>query len=80
MPEIYESWPKTELVSGMPKDYTQGSSFSIRYMKRIKGRINQPDIGSRFNHVDLIAYSEAGELLMKKGVYIERLLQKNPFE
>ncbi len=79
-PGIYGSWPGTDVLSGMPKDYKKGSPFSIRYMKQVKARINQPDIGQKFNRVDVLAYSEDGDLLMKKGFYIERLLQENPFE
>lgn len=79
-PEIYSSWPQVEILSGMPKDYKKGNKFSIRYLKNIKGRINQPDIGPKFNRVDLIAYAEDGNIMMKKGFYIERLLKQGPYE
>jgi len=79
-PEIYESWPRVENLSGMPKDFKKGTKFAIRYMRNVKGRINQPDIGPKFNRVDLIAYSEDGNIIMKRGFYIERYLKESPFE
>lgn len=80
IPEIYRLWPGGDIKAGRPKDYTQGDSFSIRYLKKIKARITQPDIGPRYNRVDLIAYSEEGELLMNKGYYIEKSLMEYPLE
>ena len=80
VPEIYECYPQTEIVSGLPKDYTKGITYNIRYLKKIKGRINQPDIGPRFNRIDVLAYAEDGALIMKKGFYIEKTLQESPFE
>ncbi len=79
-PDIYSSWPPGELLSGMPQDYKKGSKYAISYLKQVKGRINQPDIGSKFNRVDVIAYSEDGNIVLKKGFYVERLLQQNPYE
>ncbi len=73
-PEIYSLWPQTDHVSGTPENYRKGDSFSIRYMKKVKGRIIQPSIGKKFNRVDIIVYSEDGNILLKKGYYIERLL------
>lgn len=78
-PEIYDSWPRVENMSGLPKDFKKGSKFSIRYLKNIKGRINQPDIGPKFNRVDLIAYAEDGKIIMKKAYYVERFLQQSPY-
>jgi hypothetical protein len=80
VPVIYDSWPKVEILDGMPQDYKKGEKFSIRYMKNIKGRMRQPDIGPKFNRVDLIAFSEDGKVIMKKGFYIERLLKQSPYE
>ncbi len=80
IPGLYSSWPLAELLAGMPKDYKKGYRFSIRYLKNIKGRINQPEAGPKFNRVDLIAYSEDGNILMKKGFYIGRLLLQSPSE
>lgn len=80
IPKIYSSWPRVELESGLPKDYTKGMTFAIRNLKPIRGRINQHDIGPKFNHVDVIAYSEDGNMIMQKGFYIERLLQESTFE
>ncbi len=79
-PEIYASWPQGKLVSGMPEDYTKGIDFAIRYMRYVRGRIVQPSIGPKFNRIDIIAYSEEGSIIMKKGYYIERLLQHNSYE
>lgn len=77
-PEIYRLWPQAEHVSGVPEDYRKGDSFSIRYMKQVKGRIIQPSIGEKFNRVDVIVYSENGTILLKKGFYIQRLLIPPP--
>jgi hypothetical protein len=78
IPETYATWPPAECISGMPADITDGSSFSIRYMKPVRGRISQPAIGPKFNQVDIVAYSDTGDLLFHKGFYIERMLQENP--
>jgi len=78
-PEMYTSWPKDEMLSGLPKNYKKGNSFSIRYLKKIKGRINQPAIGPRYNRVDIICYAEDGKIVLKKGFYIERFLEENPY-
>jgi hypothetical protein len=80
IPPLYGTWPQVDISSGMPENFTKGEDFSIRYLKNIRGRINQPDIGSKFNRVDMIAYSEDGRIIMKKGFFIERLLQESPFE
>jgi hypothetical protein len=79
-PEIYAAWPPAEIVSGMPRDFKKGSTFSINYLKHVKGRIEQPDLGPKFNRVDIIAYSEDGNIMLKRGFYIERFLQQSPYE
>ena len=81
IPSIYSTWPPARLgPDGLPLDYSRGSAFSIRHMKRIKGRINQNAIGPKFNRVDLIAFSEGGDLLMKRGFYIDKMLLQSPFD
>ena len=80
VPQVFAAWPPVSVVSGIPEDYKKGTDFAIRYLKPVKGRISQPDIGSKFNRVDVLAYSDDGKLLMKKGFYIERLLQQSPYE
>lgn len=79
IPKRYSAWPPIEIIeeSGLPADYKKGDDFNIRYMKQVKGRITQPEIGPKFNRIDLIAYSDTGELIMKQGYYIERLLQES---
>ncbi|MEI6127139.1 MAG: hypothetical protein WCQ99_11365, partial [Pseudomonadota bacterium] len=79
-PALFDSCPPVKLINGMPEDYAQGSTFDIRSMKYIKGRINQQDIGSKFNRLDVLAYSKEGTLLLKKGFYIEGSLQAGSFE
>ena len=78
-PAVYSSWPSVKLKAGLPRDYRKGLRFSIRYLKVIKGRITQPDIGPRFNRVDVITYSADGKILMKRGYYIERFLNQSPY-
>lgn len=80
IPPIHEARPRAAVPHGLPADYKKGEAFNIRYMKPVSTRINQPYIGPKFNRVDLIAYSEDGKIIMKKGFYIERLLQENPFD
>jgi hypothetical protein len=80
VPSIYAAWPQVDIVSGMPGDFRKGLEFSIRSLKKVNGRITQPSIGPKFNRVDLIAYSDDGNIVMKKGYYIERMLQQNPYE
>ncbi len=79
-PEIYCPWPPVKLISGIPNDFKKGSKFAISYLKHIKCRIDQPAIGSKFNRVDLIAYSDDGNIIMKRGFFVERLLQQRPYE
>lgn len=79
-PERYDSWPAAELAGGVPVDCTRGSKFSIHYLKEVTGRITQPDIGARFNRVDILAYAGDGTLLMKRGYYIERRLHQHATE
>ena len=79
-PEIYAAWPSEEIVAGMPRDFKKGSTFSINYLKHVKGRIDQPDLGPKFNRVDVIAYNDDGNIMMKRGFYIERFLQQSPYE
>lgn len=79
-PSAYITWPQADLENGIPKNYRQGSTFDIRHMKYIKGRINQDDIGTKFNHLEVIAYSQDGTIILKKGFSIENRLQQSPFE
>ncbi len=80
IPPVYDVWPKTLLYSGMPVDYTSGSDFSIKYLKQVQARITQPDIGPKFNRVDILAYNTDGKLVMDRGFYIERMLRECPYE
>lgn len=79
-PERYTAWPAVALAGDVPVDYTRGSRFSIHYLKEVTGRITQPDIGARFNRVDIVAYAGDGTLIMKRGYYIERQLQQHATE
>ncbi len=79
-PPVYSSWPSAEIKSGLPHDYNKGLKFAIRYLKIIKCRINQPDIGPGFNRVDVVVFSDDGKILMKKGFYIERFLSQAAYE
>jgi len=80
IPPIYEAWPQTNLINAKPVDYQKGSSFDIRYMKVVKARINQHEIGAKFNRLDVFAFSSGGELLLEKEFCIEKKLQHNPLE
>ncbi len=80
VPSVFQSWPKEELQNGMPRDFRQGSTFDIRHMKYVKGRINQYDFGTKFNRLDVVAYSPDGALLLKKSFDIEGRLQESPYE
>jgi len=80
VPVSYASWPQVTIVSGMPGDFRNGLEFAIRSLKKVRGRITQPVTGPKFNRIDLIAYSQDGNIIMKRGYYIERLLQQSPYE
>ncbi len=80
IPPAYQAWPETVLNGSAPRDHTTGSTYSIRYMKKVNARIRQPDIGPKYNRVDVVAYSEDGTQVMQKGFYIERMLQESPYE
>ncbi len=80
VPEISTSFPESKIINGNALNYTEGIPFSIRYMKKISGRILQPDIGEKYNRINMLVYSENGNILMEKGFYIERTLNNNPYE
>jgi hypothetical protein len=80
IPPVFSLWPTNEIKSDLPQDYKKGLRFSISYMKVIKCRINQTDIGQGFNRVDVVVYSDDGTILMKKGYYIERFLSQSAYE
>jgi len=80
VPACFASWPQVAIVSGMPGDFRSGLEFSIRSLKKVRGRITQPPTGPKFNRIDLIAYSEDGNIIMKRGYYVERQLQQSPYD
>lgn len=79
IPPVYNTSSMVSAQDGMLPDYQQGKRFSIYYLKKIAGKINQPNVGVKYNRLTIMAYSEDGKLLMKKGFFIERMLQVNPF-
>ncbi len=76
IPPIYKSWPQSEVdtKTGLPQEFAKGDSFSVRYLKTVTGRIQQPLLGPKFNRIDLVAYSDSGKIILNKGYYIERML------
>lgn len=80
IPPRYAVWPATPLRDGLPIDHTAGSPFRIRYMKQVQAQFLQPDIGSKFNRIDAVAFSADGTHLMRTAHYIERMLQESPCE
>jgi len=75
IPSVYGVFPHIEFKNGAPVDYQEGLSFAIRYLRPVKARINQPSIGPKFNKVMIIVYSTEGELMLKQGFNIEKMLQ-----
>lgn len=79
VPSVTASYPSTPLNNGKPEDYKKGMPFSIRYLKNISGRIEQPDIGEKYNQFYILAYSEKGSLLLNKSYSIETKLNDSPY-
>ena len=77
IPPVYGVFPRIELKDGAPVDYQEGLSFAIRYLRPVKARINQPSIGPKFNEIIIMVYSTEGELILKQGFNVERMLQMN---
>ena len=75
IPPVYGVFPHIDFKDGAPIDYQEGLSFAIRYLRPVKVRINQPSIGSKFNKVIIMVYSTGGELMLKQGFNIEKMLQ-----
>lgn len=79
-PEQIFCSPPSELTDGRPVNHEAGVFFSIRFLKKISGRIVQPDIGEKYDLFTILAYSEDGNLLMKKIYSINETLNRNPYE
>lgn len=77
IPPVYGVFPRIELKDGAPVDYQEGLSFAIRYLRPVKARINQPSIGPKFNEIMIMVYSTEGELILKQGFNVERMLHMN---
>jgi len=75
IPPVYGVFPHIEFKNGAPVDYQEGLSFAIKYLRLIKARFNQPSIGPKFNEVMITVYSTEGELMLKQGFNIEKILQ-----
>jgi len=75
IPPVYGLFPHIEFKNGVPVDYQEGLSFAIRYLRPVKARINQPSIGPKLNKVMIMVYSTEGELMLKQGFNIEKMLQ-----
>jgi len=77
IPPVYGVFPHIDFKNGAPVDYQEGLSFAIRYLKPIKARINQPSIGPKFNKVMIMVYSTEGELILKQGFNLGKLIQED---
>lgn len=77
IPPVYGVFPRIEFTNGAPVDYQEGLSFAIRYLRPVKARINQPSIGPKFNEIMIMVYSTEGELILKQGFNVERMLHMN---
>ena len=74
-PPVYGVFPHINFEDGAPVDYQEGLSFSLKYLRPVKARINQPSIGPKLNKVMVIVYSTEGELILKQGFNIEKMLE-----
>lgn len=77
IPPVYGVFPRIDFKDGTPVDYQEGLSFAIRYLRPVKARINQPSIGPKFNEIVVMIYSTEGELILKQGFNVERMLHMN---
>jgi hypothetical protein len=75
IPPVYGVFPRINFEDGVPVDYQEGLSFSLKYLRPVKARINQPSIGPKLNKVMVMVYSTEGELILKQGFNIERMLE-----
>jgi len=75
IPPVYGVFPHIDFKDGAPVDYQEGLSFSLQYLRPVKARINQPSIGPKFNKVMVMVYSTEGELILKQGFSIEKMLR-----
>ena len=74
-PHVYGVFPHINFEDGAPVDYQEGLSFSLKYLRPVKARINQPSIGPKLNKVMVIVYSTEGELILKQGFNLEKMLE-----
>ena len=74
-PHVYGVFPHINFEDGAPVDYQEGLNFSFKYLRPVKARINQPSIGPKLNKVMVIVYSTEGELILKQGFNLERMLE-----
>ena len=72
-PPRLAAYPEVELKDGLPADYKKGTLFSIRHGKTVKGQIEHLDKAIDYQHAWILAFSEGGELLMKKHLSSENV-------
>lgn len=59
-------YPEVPLENGNPTDYKKGTAFSIRHGKTVRGVVDNLSDGANYNKGWVFAYSEEGELILKK--------------
>jgi hypothetical protein len=65
-PQGLAAYPEVKLEKGNPTDYKKGTAFSIRHGKTVRGRVDNLSDASNYDKGWVFAYSEEGELLLKK--------------
>jgi hypothetical protein len=70
-PPRLAAYPDVALKEGSPADYKKGTLFSIKHGKTVKGQIDKLEQAVEYDQAWILAYSEEGELLMKKHLSSE---------
>ena len=65
-PHTYYSYPDVEIKNGNPADPKEGTLFSIKHGKTVRGTIGNLPGDEDYDYGWVFAYAEDGELLMKK--------------
>jgi len=66
IPPVFKSWPDAVLEGGTPRDFRQGSFFSITQYKRVTCRIEQAAAGIPMNRVTIVLYSKSGSRVLQQ--------------
>lgn len=70
-PPLYCTYPKLALKKGVPVNFEDGEYFKIRNYRTIRGRYSLEPGTSAPGFIKILAYDEAGRLIMKKEMPLD---------